>query len=585
MRISQLHRFLTEPIEKISSPTDRRAVSASAIFGLGLSLAFAAFYGMLGLQKAFRAEYVVQDDAREYVFWMQQFIDPELFSHDLIADYFQSITPPGYAAVYRLGAAMGIPPLLFSKVLPLVLGLITAAYCFGVCLQIFPVPAAGFVSSLLLSQSLWFKSDLASATPKAFIYPLLLAFSYYLLRQSWIALCVTIGLAGLIYPPLVFIFLGILCLRLWNWKQFSPLFERRQSHIWLCLIGLLLGVLTILPYALTSAEFAPLVSAEAAKAMPEFWVGGRHPYFNSNLWAFWLIGQHSGILPPLMPPLIWSGLLLPVILKYPARFPLTQQVKSAITILPQMVLVSVGLFLAAHVFWLKLFFPTRYTIHTFRIVMAIAAGIGLTIGLDAVLGACKGIVAAQLQKRRFGVLVLTAVIGIVLITYPNLSPQFPATNNRISGEAVLYQFLQQQPKTIQIATLANIANDIPTFAHRSVLVSEEYALPFHLGYYRQIRQRYADLIQAQYSPDLTAAQQIIQKYKIDFWLVEHNAFTSGYLTRASWLRSFQPAFTDAIAHLEQGSTPALTRLTKQCSVLETGNLSVLDATCISRSPR
>jgi hypothetical protein len=585
MRISRLHRFLTEPIEKISAPGDRRAVSPSIIFWFGLSLAFAAFYGILGLQKAFRAEYVVQDDAREYVFWMQRFIDPELFSHDLIASYFQSITPPGYAAIFHLGASLGLSPLLFSKVLPLGLGLVTAAYCFAVCLQIFPVPTAGFVSSLLLSQSLWFKSDLASATPKAFIYPLLLAFSYYLLRKSWIALCVAIALAGLIYPPLVFIFLGILCLRLWNWKQFSPLFERSQGHVWLCLIGLLLSLLTILPYALASAEFAPLVSAAEAKAMPEFWAGGRHPYFNSNLWAFWLIGQHSGILPPLMPPLIWIGLLLPVILKHPTRFPLAQQVKSTITLLPQIGLVSVGLFLAAHVLWLKLFFPTRYTIHTFRVALAIAAGIGLTIGLDAVLCTYQGMVAAQFQKRRFGLLVLTAIMGIVLMIYPNLSPQFPATNNRISGEAALYQFLQQQPKTIQIATLSTIANDIPTFAHRSVLVSEEYALPFHLGYYRQIRQRYADLIQAQYSPNVTTAQQIIQKYKVDFWLVEHNAFTPGYLPRASWLRSFQPAFTDAIAHLESGSTPALAKLTNQCSVLETGSLSVLKAACISQSVR
>jgi hypothetical protein len=57
-----------------------------------------SLYGVLGLQKAFKAEYVVQDDAREYVFWMQRFVDAELLPHDLIADYFQSITPFGYAA-------------------------------------------------------------------------------------------------------------------------------------------------------------------------------------------------------------------------------------------------------------------------------------------------------------------------------------------------------------------------------------------------------------------------------------------------------------------------------------------------------
>ena len=76
-------------------------------------------------------EYVCQDDAREYVFWMQRFIDPELLPDDLIADYFQSITPSGYAALYQLMASFGITPLLLSKILPIFLGLIITIYVFG----------------------------------------------------------------------------------------------------------------------------------------------------------------------------------------------------------------------------------------------------------------------------------------------------------------------------------------------------------------------------------------------------------------------------------------------------------------------
>ena len=167
----------------------KKHFNKSAIFWLTLSLAFAVFYGFLGLQKAFRGEYVAQDDAREYVFWMQQFVEPNLLPNDLIADYFKSITPLGFAAVYKFMASLGIQPLLLSKILPILLGLIVTIYSFWLCLQIFPVPIAGFISSLLLNQSLWFKSDLVSATPKAFIYPLLLAFLYYLLRESWLIIC------------------------------------------------------------------------------------------------------------------------------------------------------------------------------------------------------------------------------------------------------------------------------------------------------------------------------------------------------------------------------------------------------------
>ncbi len=336
----------------------------------------------------------------------------------------------------------------------------------------------------------------------------------------------------------------------------------------------------MLPYALTSGEFGPVITAAQAKAMPELWPGGRHPYFSHNPWRFWLIGQHSGILPPLMPPLIWVGLFLPFLLKYPSRFPLINQIKGTIALLPQTVLVSLGLFFAAHALLLKLFFPTRYTIHTFRVVMAIAAGIALTILLDAALSACEHMIK---PGHRAGIVLLTGVTGAILILYPNLSPQFPATNNRVSGDEELYQFLQKQPKNIVIATLTAVANDIPTFAQRPVLISEETALPFHIGYYNQIRQRSSDLIRAQYSPDLKSVQQFIQKYSVSFWIIDQNTFTPNYLTSASWLKSFQPAFDEALTRLHKGTVPTLATLKKQCSVLETQGLTVLDTACIVRA--
>ncbi|MBH8554699.1 hypothetical protein I8751_20520 [Nostocaceae cyanobacterium CENA357] len=559
MLFSQVHRFLTAFIDETSANRQQK-ISRQTLFWLTLSLGFAIYYGILGLQKAFRGEYVVQDDAREYVFWMQRFVNPELLPHDLIADYFKSITPLGFAAVYKLMASLGIDPLLLSKILPICLGLITSIYCFWLCLEIFPVPLAGFISTLLLNQSLWFKSDLVSATPKAFVYPLLLAFLYYILRKSWLAICFIILLEGLFYPPLLLICVGILFMR------------SRGHYLWvLAILGL--AFIVMLPYAIASAEFGPVATASQAWKMPEYWPGGRHPFFDPNPWRFWLIGQHSGILPPLMPPLIWLGLLLPLVVKYSSRFPLINLIKNKIKILPQIIIVSLSLFFAAHSLLLKLFFPTRYTIHTLRIVMAIAAGIALTAMFDSFLRAYQ-------QKSQRWQLILTVILAVVLLFYPNFSGRFPTTDYRQSGEVSLYKFLQQKPQDIMIATLADEADNIPTFTQRSILVGREYALPFHLGYYSQIRQRTSDLIDAQYSPDLVAAKQLIQKYKVSFWLVEHTAFQPEYLTKKTWLESFQPAFKKALNSLEQDNTPALAKLIKHCSVLETEQFTLLKTECI-----
>ncbi|MBH8561349.1 hypothetical protein I8748_04010 [Nostoc sp. CENA67] len=559
MLLSHLYSFLTAPINETSVHREKH-FNKSVVFWFILSLAFAAFYGFLGLQKAFRGEYVAQDDAREYVFWMQQFVDPKLLPNDLIADYFQSITPLGFAAIYKLMACLGIQPLLLSKLLPILLGLIVTIYCFWLCLQIFPVPISGFITSLLLNQSLWFKSDLVSATPKAFIYPLLLAFLYYLLRESWLIICFIIILEGLLYPPLVLISLGILLMRL------------RNNYFWL-VTTFGLGFLVMLPYALASSEYGPVVTASQAWRMPEFWPGGRHPFFNNNPWWFWLVGQHSGILPPLMPPLIWLGLFLPLVLRYSSHLQLVNLVNSKVKILPQIIIVSLTLFLAAHAFLLKLFFPTRYTIHSLRVVMAVAAGITLTVMLDNFLRVYQ-------QKPRVWQLALTLVLAVVLLLYPNFSGRFPTTDYRQSGESALYKFLQQQPKDSLIASLSDEADNIPTFAQRSILVGREYALPFHLGYYSPIRQRTSDLIVAQYSDNLTAAKQLIQKYKVNFWLVERTAFQPEYLTEKTWLQSFQPAFAEAVSSLSQGNVPALTKVTSRCSVLETERFIVLKAECV-----
>jgi hypothetical protein len=580
MVLSRLHSFLTRSVDL----NERRRTQFSVLVWLALSLGFALYYGSLGLLRAFRAEYVVQDDAREYVFWMQQFVDPTILPNDLIAQYFQSITPPGYAAIYHLMAIAGIEPLLLSKVLPIVLGLVTTLYGFGVCLRIFPIPFAGFISTLLLNQSLWFRDDLSSATPRAFVYPLFLAFLYYLLRQNRFVVVAILILQALIYPPLIFISIALLFLQLWRWEAGKIRLHRRRVPF--IALAIVLSSLALVPYALSSGEFAPVITRSQAWAMPELQPGGRHPVFDPNPWKFWLIGEHSGIIPPLLPPLIWVGIFLPWVMRHRSQFRLVETIKPSIAVLSQLIWVSLGLFVAAHALLLKLFFPTRYTTHSLRIVLALAAGIVLTMVLDTVFRVCEGLMRRQRSTAVIWRMILTIAIGIVLVFYPQIAGNFPRTNDRIATDGALYQFLQKQPKDSVVASLSDAANNVPTFAKRSILFSKEYALPFHLGYYRQIQQRSLDVIQAQYSPNLAIAKATIQKYGIDFWLIERSTFTPEFLTNATWLASFQPAYTEALTQLQRGTVPALARVTKRCSVLETEALILLEATCIlGRSDR
>jgi len=572
MLITDLHHGLTT-----AKPS-----KAQLAFWFTLSLTFAAIYGCMALQQAFSGDYVVQDDARQHVFWMQRLLDPELLPNDFIANYFQSVAPWGYTKFYQLFATLGIHPFLLNKLLPIALGLVMTGYCFGVSLQLFPVPAAGFVATLLLNQTVWMKDDLVSATPRAFLYPLFVAFLYYLLRRSLLPCLVAIALQGLFYPQILLISAGTLVLTLVRWENGRLSFSRdRQDYIF-CAAGLAVTFLVLLPYVLQTSDFGATTTAAAAREMPEFGEKGRSRYFVQNPWEFWLVAERSGFFPALwLPPLLLVGLFLPLLWRYRDRMPLLQHVQPQMRLLVQILAASVGLFVMAHLLLFKLQLPSRYTHHSFRVISAIAAGIVLVTLLDALF---RWATQSHSPKKQSLALGITLLLSGALLLYPSYNRSFPVTKYKVGEAPALYQFLKQTPKASLVASLSEEANFLPYFAQRPILVGREYALPFHLGYYNQFHQRVTDLLQAQYSSNLEAAQQLVQQYGVDFWLLDQEAFTSPYLANNRWLRQFQPVAQEAQTRLEQGITPAIAQTVPRCTVLRTERLILLDAACVTKIP-
>ena len=547
-------------------------------FWLLLSFAFSAGYSFLALQQAFDGQYVVQDDARQHVFWMYRYLDPELFPDDLIADYFQSVAPLGYKTVYFIPAWLGINPILIGKILPGILGLIVTWYCYALSLELLPIPFAGFISALLLNQNLWLQDGLVSGTPKAFITPLLLAFLYYFIRRSHLGTCIAIALFGLFYPSTVFICSGLLIVRLWTFKNgWLRLSNQRQDYIF-CFVGLLVAFLVLLPYALSSSEYSPVITLEQARQLPEFYSGGRAAFFDENSWDFWFNGSRSGIklAAALMPPLTYLAIVLPFLLKFNQTFSLSQKVSKKIIIFPQLILVSCGVFLVAHAVLFKLHLPSRYTQHTLRIVIVLAGSIATTIIADY----CLRVITKGGKIKTIIATAIALFLAGLLIFYPLFAKSFIWTQYQVGNATSLYQFIQQQPKDTLVASLTSEADNLPTFTRRSILVSREYAIPYHTGYYFPYRQRTIDLIAAQYSNDIQMVKEFIRQYDIDLWLVESGSFTSQYIEDNRWLKQHQPAAQKAIALLQQGKLPALNKVQERCSVYVDNRYTLISTKCI-----
>ncbi|MBE9078843.1 hypothetical protein IQ241_16340 [Romeria aff. gracilis LEGE 07310] len=545
---------------------------------LALSLLVPLHYGFWSWRYAHSAAYIVQDDARLHLIWMQRWVDPQLFANDEIADYFSTIQLPGFQALYGGLAQLGIGPMMTASVLPTVLSLIATVYLFRLAQLLLPLAAAGFWVTLIFNQNIWIKDDLISATPRAFVYPLFTAFLYYLARRAYLGCGVTLVLQGLVYPQLLLVSVGTLTLRLWRG---GPRLSRRWQDYALWLTGLAMaGIVAVVFSSAVSAQYGSIATAAQIRALPEFQLGGRSEYFGIPAIYFWFRGA-SGMRIPLFPPIILTGLALPVLF-YCWRP--TKQITSQIALLRDVSLASIGLFGLAHLTFSRLYLPSRYSYYSARVVMAIATGLLITLffqqfwrwwrrsrGVPWIKGVTAGLVGLAL---------------VMVVTVPLIPSLFLTGHNWVAGQYPgLYEFLARQPKSSLVASLSREADNLPAFAQRSVLFSRELALPYHPSFYAPMLARLRDIVEAQYSPQLSQVSEVIKTYGVDFWLLGRQFDQAGYLRDRDWLMhtSVRAEVAEQINQLQAGQTPALAGIIDDCTVFEEKDLILLDATCITRA--
>jgi len=551
-------------------------------FWLALGLTIVLMYSLLGLKEAFISDYLVQDDARQHVFWMRRFLDPSLFPNDLIADYFQTVAPWGYRFVYWLPAQLGIDPLLLNKFLPVLLNLLTAFFCFSVVLEILPIPFAAFSGTILLAQSLGLLSQaIVSGTPRGFLYPLFLAFILFLLQKRLFPLLATIALQGLFYPQLLLITSVTLFIGLFTIKKGKLQLTSDQKNRYISILGLVIATIVILPFALNSSEFSPVITREQAMQLPEFLPQGRSEFFQGDDGSVsWWKGRSGLRLASALTPVTnILAFFLPFLRLFPSAFPLTKKLSRNLILFPKILLASGVMFTASHLLLFKLHIPSRYTGHSFRIIFSVTAGLVIVILIDAAFKFSQKSNFNSLLKK-LTPLVTILVLGIPLLGYPLLQDGFPTTGYKKGNAPALYEFLKQQPRGIVVASLSLEGDYIPTFAQRSILVSPEYAIPYHWGYYQQFRRRTLDLITAQYSSDFDVVSQFIEEYKISFWLLDRSSFTPEYLSNNNWLQQYQPATKNVQLQLEQGTIPLLETRRENCAVFKNDKLVLLSSSCI-----
>jgi len=585
--------FITNGFRPIPPPVSLKSPGVAPWFAF--SFLAPLYFGLVSFFHAATNDYIIQDDARLHIVWLQRLLNPDLFQNDAIAQYSSAIQSLGFKAVYGVAAFLGIPPLTLAEILPLALALITTAYLFWAVLFILPVPLCSWVTTLLLNQNIWLKDDLISASPRAFVYPIFAGFLYYLLRGSRLPCLLFLGLEGLFYPQIMVVSLGMITLRLIHWKgEFSgkqdlpmTFLSRRWKDYGFWFIALALtGVLLLTFSHQVSDQAGALIPLEEMKVMPEFQIHGRREYFGVSPLQFMFAGA-SGLRFPLFPPVITLGMMLPLMWRSP-QFPLGSYLTRHWRVLGDLLFSALGLFLLAHAIFPNLYLPSRYTFYSFRFLMAIASGLVLTFVLHY---------AWEWLKRRLDKAVkwtigawikagLGSGLAIAILIIPAIPSIFLPCQSWVEGQSPkIYRAVAQSPQNTLVASLSPAINNIPAFSQRSVWVGEEFAIPYHDEFYGLMTTRMKDLLRAQYSSDLASVQDWLQTSSVDLWIIDQQFADPTYLAQQSWLMnsSIKPTVQEIVEQLQQDMKPALTQVIPTCSTVVETPLILLDAACISKT--
>jgi len=530
----------------------------------------------------------IDDDARQLVFWMVRWRDPDLFRDDLIARYFAAVSPPGYRAAYWLPAQLGADPVLMSQLFPVLLNALMTAYAFRLALLLSGgrIPAA-FLGAVGLAFLMAWSHIVISGTPRAFGLPLLMVFLYYTARRSTPGVTVSGALVALTYPPAAALGLGALGLTALRWRKGPRIdFSRATWLPILCAGGL--GVAILLSAAL-DRDFGPIASIAQVKSEPMYRSGGRLPLLDERgAIRFSPCGGLFGVLPiewcqladrrPAAPILL--GLLI-VSLAIAAggvrlRGPPGERSIDWGPIF-RILLVGAVLYAAAFILLPKLHVPSRYALTPLRLVGFLGAALlGVLLAERALRreGPADGIALSARQWAQLGLAALT--VAALASLYPlevsrrNVAPRYPA----------ILAYLREQPKSALVASFSAVASNIPSFSRRRVLVASEYAIPIDRGYITRYRARAHALIAALYTPDRAAIAAFLKRYRVSHLIVHPATLSAEGLKTVWWRREHAAAHARVTAALTRGKTPALLGFLAPCAALREKTLVVIDARCV-----
>ncbi len=469
--------------------------------------------------------YVINDDVRQQIYWMQAWQDPGLFQGHYLTEYARQYVPWGVQVIYWL-ASHYINPVQFSKILTAILFIATAGLLF--------ILAAGLVDELtgILAVCIFyhfgfFLGAISGGLSRSFVFPLLILYLIFLSRGKTRSAGLVLMVQALFNPYLFVLCLlthGLFLARNHIFRQEAaaplPTFGRITQMHGIGNPGFLLSqyfppvlgmILLFAKYKIfQDSRFGSMVSNAEMIGHIEYTVAGRYEMIPVPSLFFECIRPFIQDLPLGLPSIAAAAaglgiFVIVIIFGWNGQDMITEIRK--LKIFAYLIIASAGLYVSARIFLLKLFIPSRYLEYSLTVFYCLLAAVLLRSAVDAI----------RPGKYRVILIVLLILLGACRL-------KGVAIHDYSGQQAALYQFFQSTSRDANIAGHPYLMDNILTFSQRKVLVSYELSHPWYGKYWSIIKPMTYDFFNAYYSENPNEIRGFCRKYAINYFVVRESDF-------------------------------------------------------------